>query len=102
MEGDPVREYRPADELAHRLVQGGRGYQIPGYLGGAVRGRQEAEGKGPPVRLRAGPRLRRQPRLDVSAAVVLWRARGRGRRQDRVDRLVRNRGGDRFLPQILP
>ena len=83
MEGDPVLQYRPADELAHRLVRRSRGQEIPRHLGRALRGRQETEGQGPPVRLRAGPRFWRQPRLALSAAVVLWRARGRGRRQDR-------------------
>jgi multiple sugar transport system substrate-binding protein len=29
MEGDPAQQYRPVDELAHRLVQGSRGDQIP-------------------------------------------------------------------------
>src|SRR4051794_10719105 len=34
--------------------------------------------------------------------MVLWRARGRGRRQDGRDRFSRNRQGGRFLPQVLP
>src|SRR2546426_1929962 len=42
-----------------------------------------AQEGGPPVRLRAGPRLRRQPRLALSAPVVLRRPRGRQGRQDR-------------------
>ena len=63
-----------------------------------LRGRHQAEGQGPSVRLRARPRLRRQPRLAVSAAVVLRRARGRARRQDRRDRLRRDRPRRRLLP----
>ena len=78
MEGDPVRQYRPADELAHRLVRRGRRQEVPGDLGRALRSRHEAEGQGPSVRLRARPRLRRQPRLALSAAVVV-RRRARSR-----------------------
>lgn len=37
VEGDPVRQCRPADELAHRQVQAGRLRQVPGYLGRAAR-----------------------------------------------------------------
>src|SRR2546421_5442820 len=47
------------------------------HLGGALRGRQEAEGQGPPVRLRARPWLRRQPWLAVPAVMVLRRTRDR-------------------------
>ena len=101
VEGDPVRQYRPADELAHRLVQGGRLRQVPRHLGRAPGGRHQAQEGGPPVRLRAGPRLRRQSRLALSAAVVLRRPRGRGRRQDHRDRFRRDRAGDRLLPQVL-
>ena len=59
MEGDPLRQYRSIDELAHRLVCRGRRQEIPGDLGRALRSRQEAEGQGPSLRLRARPRLRR-------------------------------------------
>src|SRR5689334_5808296 len=57
MEGGALQQYRPADELAHRLVRRGRGQEIPRHLGRAVRGRQEAEGQGSSVRLRARPRF---------------------------------------------
>ena len=43
--------------------------------------------KGHPFGFELGPRLRRQPRLDVSAALVVRRARGRQGRQDRPHRL---------------
>ena len=49
-------------------------------------GRHQAEEGGPSVRLRTGPRLRRQPRLAVSTAVVIRRARGGAGRQDDRDR----------------
>ena len=98
----PVRQCRPADELAHGLVQGGRLREIPGHLGRAARSRHQAQGQGPSVRLRARPRLRRQPRLALSAAVVLWRARGRARRQDGGARFRRDRARRRLRPQVLP
>ena len=43
MEGDPVRQCRPADELAHRLVRRGRLREIPRHLGRAAGGRHQAE-----------------------------------------------------------
>ena len=101
MESDPLRQYRSIDELAHRLVRRGRGQEIPGDLGRALRGRQEAEGQGPSLRLRARPRLRRQPRLALPAAVVLRRRRGGSRRQDRGHRFRRDRARRGFLPQVL-
>ncbi|WGR94177.1 extracellular solute-binding protein [Bradyrhizobium sp. ISRA435] len=33
MEGNPLRQYRPIDELAHRLVRRGRSQEVPGDLG---------------------------------------------------------------------
>ena len=91
VEGDPVRQHRPADELAHRLVQARSGVnEVPRHLGRAARGRHQAQEDGPPVRLRARPRLRRQPRLALSAAVVVRRARGRDGRQDRPHRFRRD------------
>ena len=57
--------------------------QVPRHLGRPARGRAQAQEEGPSVRLRARPRLRRQPRLALSAAVVVRRARGRQGRQDR-------------------
>src|SRR5713226_3653917 len=86
MEGDPVQQYRPADELAHRLVRRNRGQEVSRDLGGVLRGRQEAEGQGPPVRTGTRPRFRRQPRVALPAVVVIWRGRGSARWQDRIDR----------------
>ncbi len=61
-----------------------------------LRSRQEAESQRSPLRFRARPRLWRQPRLALSAAVVLWRARGGRRRQDRHDQFGRDRARRRF------
>ena len=47
--------------------------KFPGYLGRIAGGRDQAEGEGAPVRLRVRLRLRRQPRLDVPAALVVRR-----------------------------
>ena len=101
VEGHPVRQHRPADELAHRLVQAGGLRQVPRHLGRAPGGRHQAQEGRPSVRLRARPRLRRQSRLDLSAAVVLRRPRGRGRRQDHRHRFRRDGAGDRLLPPPL-
>ena len=101
VEGHPVRQHRPADELAHRLVQAGGLREVPRYLGRAPGSRHQAQEGGPPVRLRARPRLRRQSRLALSAAVVLRRPRGRGRRQDHRHRFRRDRARDRLLPPAL-
>ena len=72
------------------------------HLGRAAGSRHQAEEGGPSIRLRAWPRLRRQPWLAVSAAVVVRRARGRAGRQDRRDRFRRDGARGRFLPQVLP
>ena len=72
--------------------------QVPRHLGRAARGRHQAQEDGPSVRLRTRPRLRRQSRLALSAAVVLWRPRGRGRRQDHRDRFRRDRARGGLLP----
>jgi len=53
------------------------------------------------VRLRAGPWLRRQSRLALSAAVVLRRPRGRGRRQDHRDRFRRDRAAIDFCRKFF-
>ena len=100
VEGDPVRQYRPVDELAHGLVQAGRLRQVPRYLGRTPGSRHQTQEGRPPVRLRARPRLRRQPRLAVSAAVVVRRARGRGGRQDHGHRLRRDRAGGRYCRKL--
>ena len=76
--------------------------QVPRHLGRAsTRPASSSRRQGPSVRLRARPRLRRQPRLALSAAVVLRRPRGRGRRQDRRHRFRRDRARRRLLPQVL-
>ena len=82
VEGDPVGQHRPARGVPDRLVQGGRRHQVPGHLGGSPDRRAHAQEEGAPVRLRDRARLRRQPRLDVPAALVLRRPRGRQGRQD--------------------
>ena len=101
VEGHPVRQHRPADELAHRLVQAGGLRQVPRHLGRASGSRHQAQEGRPPVRLRARPRLRRQSRLALSAAVVLRRPRGRARRQDHRHRFRRDRARGRLLPPAL-
>ena len=56
--------------------------KYPADLGGIARGRQEAEGQGPPARPDPGARLRRRQRVLVPVSVVVGRQGGRGRRQD--------------------
>ena len=75
--------------------------EIPGELGRAPRGRQEAEGQGSSLRFRARPRFWRQPRLALPAAVVVRRRRGGVRRQDRGDQFRRDRARRGFLPGLL-
>ena len=101
MEGDPVLLDRPADELAQRLVRGGRVQGIPRHLGRALRSRGKIEKERTPLRLRTRPRLWRQPRLALPASVVLWRPRGVRRRQDGHDQFRRNRSRRRFRPQVF-
>ena len=90
VEGAALGQHRPARGVSHRLVQGGRRQQVPRQLGGPARRRPAAQEEGPSLRLRARPRLRRQPRLALPAALVLRRARGRQGRQDRAHRLRRD------------
>ena len=54
MEGDPVRQYRPADELAHRLVQTGRLRQVPRHLGRTPGGRHQLKKAGHPFGFELG------------------------------------------------
>jgi hypothetical protein len=57
-----------------------RDHQVPGQLGGPPGRRTAPQEEGASVRLRDRSRLRRQPRLDVPAAVVVRRTRGGPRR----------------------
>ena len=100
VEGAAVGQHRPARGVPHRLVQGGRRHQVPRQLGGPALepGSLLKEGR-PSLRLRARPRLRRQPRLALSAPVVVRRARGRQGRQDRAHRLRRDGARPSISPQ---
>src|ERR1700757_4257482 len=102
MEGRTILQYRPIDELADRLVRRSRGQDVSRDMGRVVRGRQEIEGQGPPVWLRTGARLWRQPWVALSAVVVVWGRRGGTRRQGRSHPFRRDRRRHRFRPQILP
>ena len=57
---------------------------VPRHLGEVSRGRQEAQGQGPPDRPDARPHVRRRADVHLPLHVVVGRQGGRGRRQDVV------------------
>ena len=91
-----VGHHRRHDRLPQIVVRRGRRHQVPRDLGGVSRGRQEAQGQGPPDRPDARPHLRRRAGLHLSATC----GRGAARRSRPTASVVHQQQGDDRVGQV--